>query len=155
MPIFIKFEGGSPKIRGDVKKGAHAGWLTLESAQFGVSRNIGTPGNSTERGTGAPHFSEIVGTFGMNEATNDILSASLTGEGYSLVTIDFVKDGEDTPYMQVKLKSAMVTTFSSSGGDKPMVSFALNYLGIEYGKTTPPGGKSAALMQFDLDQATA
>lgn len=38
MSIFIKFEGGKTKLRGDVKKVVHKDWVTLESAQFSAMR---------------------------------------------------------------------------------------------------------------------
>ena len=160
MPIFAKFEGGKTKIRGDVKSGKHAGWLNLESVQFSNSRTPeGHRGVGGSRDGGSLSLTELTATGTLSDGLGDLFNASLRGDTYT-VTIDFVKKGEDEPYMQVTLKGAMVSSYSMSGhgGDshsKPMVAFSLNYTSIEYKVSTPKEGKSAALMQFDVDTALA
>jgi len=151
MPVYIKFEGGKTKIRGDVKKGAHKDWLTLQSVQFGATRRFSQHGGSVERENTS--LSEVVCTALMTDGANDIFSASAQGTEFTQVTIDFCKTDEDAPYLQLKLKGVLVSSFQmSSSGDRPSVSFALNFKSIEH-KVTPAEGKSATLMQFDLDTA--
>lgn len=158
MPIFAKFEGGKTKIRGDVKSGKHAGWLNLESVQFSNSRSTMGQAYGGSRDRGAVSATELTATGSLSDGLSDLFAASIGGDTFT-VTIDFVKKGEDIPYLQVTLKGAIVSSYSVSGpsaGDaKPMVAFSLNYTSIEYKVSTPKEGKSAALMQFDVDTALA
>ena len=47
----------------------------------------------------------------------------------------------------------MISSVSVSGGERSMTSFTFNYLSTEYARNMPAEGKSAPLMQFDLDTA--
>lgn len=157
MSIYAKFEGGKTKIRSDVKTGKHAGWLSLESVQFSNSR-ASLHGGSVGTRDGAPAATEMTATGFLSDGLGDLFAASIGGDSFT-VTIDFVKKGEEEPYLQVTIKGAIVSSYSISGqgggNGKPMVAFSLNYTSIEYKVSTPKEGKSAALMQFDVDTALA
>ena len=66
MPVYLKYGD----IKGDVTEPAHAGYIELTSAQWGVGRGVSTPtGGSADRGGSAPSVSEIVVTKGSDSAS--------------------------------------------------------------------------------------
>ncbi len=89
----------------------------------------------------------------MQEAASDIFTASAQGTEFTLVTLDFAKSSEDPPYFQIKVSSAIISSVSIGGGGSSMASFTFNYKAAEYARNAPAEGKSATLMQFDLDTA--
>jgi len=135
MPIYMKYEG----IDGSVTAAGHEKWIELESAQFGVHRNITSPtGRGANREASAPSVQEIVVTKVQDCASTNLFRASLWGEGKK-VKIDFCKTDKDKvePYLQLELENTLVSSFSSSGhgGDghaRPMESLALNFTKITF-----------------------
>ncbi len=143
MPIYIKYGD----IKGDVTAEGHlgsAGWVEVNSFQFGVGRGIASPtGGGDDRESSAPSISEIVVTKDMDKSSFSWLEASLWGEGVA-VQIDFCKTDKDKleVYCTYKLSDAMVSGYSvSSGGDKPTESLSFNFTKIEY-EYTPMGKKN-------------
>lgn len=132
MPIYMNYN--SDAIKGDVTADGHAGWIELNSFQFGVGRGISSPtGGSEDRESSAPSISEITVTKDQDAATGPLVTAALQGEGVTVV-IDFVKTsaGKLDKFMTYTLTNAMISGWStSSGGDRPSESLSLNFTKFE------------------------
>jgi type VI secretion system secreted protein Hcp len=128
MPIYIQYGD----IKGDVTAEGHegsAGWVEINSFQFGVGRGIASPtGGSTDREASAPSVSEVVVTKSMDNSSYRWLEEALWGEGVK-ATIHFVKTDKDKleTYAEYILGDCMVSGYSvSSGGDRPTEMGAKN-----------------------------
>jgi type VI secretion system secreted protein Hcp len=126
------------KMKGGVTAKGHEGWIEIQSAQLGVHRHLtSATGRGTNREASVPAVSEIVITKNQDSASNDLFRDSLWGEGAD-VEIHFLNsDDPINPYLSLKLRRALVSSYSVSGagGDlrsRPMESLALNFTGIEY-----------------------
>lgn len=157
MSIYIKFEGGKPPIRGGATKGKHIGWLELDSLSVSTSRSLGVSGsNGVTRTVGSGMASEVTGGTSVAGAMRDLFDACAQGTSYTTVTIEFWKDGVDGPVLTYNLQDVFVTSVQfSSGGHVPSTMFSLSYAKVSYNIPGPPEGKSASLMQFDIDRALA
>jgi type VI protein secretion system component Hcp len=119
------------------------GVIELESAQLGVHRSMTSPaGRSTSREATAPQIQEIVVTSHLGDHSTQLFRGALEGEGKT-VEIRFVKGGK--AYLTITLYGALISSYnvSGSGGDvhgRPLESWALNFLRIEY-KTDEPAAK--------------
>ena len=140
MPIYMKYG----KIEGPVT-GKHKGWIRLDSAQIGVHRNVTTP---TERGANreanVPSISEVVVTKPQDSSSARLFNESLQGKGVK-VTIDFVEDDNEAPYMSIELENVLISSYSisGSGGDsnnRPIESLSLNFTKITF--STKPTSSS-------------
>jgi type VI secretion system secreted protein Hcp len=152
MPIYMQY--GS--IKGSVTAAGHAGWIEVNSFQWGVGRGISSPtGSSCDRDASAPSVSEIVVTKPTDIATVNILRESLGGEGQE-VTIDFSKtdQGALSVYLSYTLSNTLISGYSiSSGGDLPEESISLNFTKIQCrdllpGAANPDG--TPATVGYDL-----
>ncbi len=152
MPIFIKFEGGKPPIRGSISKGTHKGWLALDSVSISTSGKTGMMGTGR---AGRSSLSEISGVTSAPEAGSDLFTSAALGGGYSKVTIEFCKGEDGAPSLTYTLKDALVVSVSTSGGPAPATHFTLTFTELTYDWPGPSEGKSASLMQFDIDRALA
>lgn len=127
-PIYMSYQD----IEGDVTASGYEHQIELSSFQWGVGRGIST-GAAGGREVAAPKLSEITITKSLDSSSPKLLQASLNGEGKT-VTINFVKfaNGIASTYLQIKLTSTLVSSFSmSSGGDSPTESLSLNFNRIE------------------------
>ncbi|MCC6291200.1 MAG: type VI secretion system tube protein Hcp [Bryobacterales bacterium] len=155
MPVYIKFEGGTPPIRGSAIKGKDKGWLALDSVSMSVSRRgTGNGFHGVGRESATP-LSEIICTTSEQQAAADLFSAAAWGSGYARVTIEFWGREDGAPALTYKLEDVMVSSFQTGGGQPPSSQFTLNYTKIAYDMPGPKEGKSASLMQFDIDRALA
>jgi len=132
MPIYLEYDGGA--VKGDVTEEKHAGWIELNSFQWGVGRGISSPtGGAADRESSAPSVSEIVVTKATDMATIKLVNEALQGEGKD-VKIDFCKTdkGNLEAYLQYTLTNTMISGYSlSSGGDRPQESLSLNFTKVE------------------------
>jgi len=131
MPIYMNYNN----IAGDVTESTHAGWIELNSFQWGVGRGISSPtGGSADRESSAPSISEINVTKSTDVSTTKLLDEAYEGEGQT-VTIDFCKTdkGQLEKYLTLELTNCMISGFStSSGGDRPTESLSLNFTKIAF-----------------------
>jgi type VI secretion system secreted protein Hcp len=111
------------------------GTIQLHSAQIGTHRNMTTPaGRGANREASAPQVTEVVVTSDLGDHSNNLFRQALWGEGKD-VEIRFVKGGK--AYLTIKLKQALISSYNVSGhgggvDSKPMESWALNAIKIEY-----------------------
>lgn len=136
MPIYMNYNDLA--IKGDVTEEKHAGWIELNSVQWGVGRGVSSPtGASADRESSAPSVSEITVTKATDAASTKLLNEAYQGEGQKVV-IDFCKTdkGNLEVYLTLTLTNTMVSAYSlSSGGDRPSESLALNFTKIEFKNT--------------------
>ena len=136
MPIFMKYG----KINGEAKAAGHEGWIELESAQLGTSRNATATG-SVSRESRAPTLNEIVVTKKHDSSSTHLAREALHGEGVEVI-IDFMPNKARKPgeppraYLSMKLSDCMISSYSISGhggtGGGPMESISLNCTSITH-----------------------
>jgi type VI secretion system secreted protein Hcp len=128
MPIYLKYDG----INGDVNESKHKDWIEVLSCSLNVSRQITMPvGGGRTRDAQLPHVSEVMCTKTHDRSSVELFRTSLGGGSGKLVKIDFVAVGgaqQSNTYLQWELENCMISSYSvSSGGDKPVESFSLNF----------------------------
>jgi type VI protein secretion system component Hcp len=109
--------------------------IVFQSAQVGGRQNPTSSSRAGQRETGAPQVAEIVITTMLGEHSTKLFQQSLRGEPFSAEIVFVDKDGK--PYLTIKLKNAMISSYSVSGhgggeDSKPMESWTLNADKIEY-----------------------
>lgn len=132
MAIYMQLDG----VKGDVEEAGHKDWIQLNSFQWGCGRGIGSPKSSaSDRESSEASVSEITVTKVVDEASTNLLRAALWGKGKK-ATIHFTRTGDDKKqiaYIEYKLDNVLFSGYStSSGGDRPSESLALNFTGFEF-----------------------
>jgi type VI secretion system secreted protein Hcp len=152
MPIYMQIQG----IDGPVDYEGPQGWFELRSLQFGSPRaSTATPSGQDK----APRISEITATKSYDSASSALFRESLQGNPKD-VTIVFVRPGDSgspEEYLRIKLKGALIGSYSLSGGDdRPIETFSLNFEEITF-KTGSPAHASLMMRPQDWGsiQATA
>ncbi|MGA7982386.1 MAG: type VI secretion system tube protein Hcp [Chromatiaceae bacterium] len=130
--ILLNFEG---KIKGDSQQDGHTDWINLHSLQLGVGRGITTSGAGKDRDTSTPSFSEVSCTKSSDIASNDLFAQSIYGKKIcDKAEVHFIQtggEGADQVYMKYELYEPIISSYSlSSGGERPMESFAINFTKI-------------------------
>ena len=121
MPIYMQY-GPKGKIAGSVTEAGHAGWVLLNSFNWGVGRGIGSPtGASANREASAPSVSEITVSKLMDKSSFALLQEALKGTGMDCTIHFTVTDaGKMRTYAEYKLSNSLISGYSvSSGGDRP------------------------------------
>jgi type VI secretion system secreted protein Hcp len=156
MGIYMKVTGTSTPITGDATEDGHQKWVTIDSIQFGVGRNItARTGGSAVREFSAPSLSDITLTKPLDAASGGIFRESVTGNTGGTYQIDVTGTGQGSQVLlSYQLTGTMIANYHiSSGGDRPMESFSLNFTKIQV--TFSPVGGSPAVTYYDLSTAKA
>jgi len=134
MPIYMKFEG----IVGPVK-GKYAGWIELESCQFGNASR----GRPNESGSSTAKISDLSITK-LQDTTSAALFRSSTMGTRHKVTIDFV-NGDGVAYLTLELSDALIVnmSLSGSGGERAMESLTLNFTNMTFSTKPAAPAKDA------------
>ena len=131
MPSYVQYTG----VKGSVTEKSHAGWVEVNSFQFGIGRGISSPtGATANRESSAPSISEIVVTKSMDKSSYAWMQEALKGKGVDC-TIHFCSTdaGQLRTYAEYKLTNCLISGYSvSSGGDRPSESISINFTKIEY-----------------------
>ena len=134
MPIYMNWGGTKlPEITGKVTAAGHAGWIELESAQFGVTAHISN--GTTGRSDSSTRLSEIMVTKVQDLASTSLFRESLQGSGKTVV-IDFVKtdSGKPVVYRTVTLSNVLISSMTTAAAaGRTMDSLTLNFDRVEYG----------------------
>ena len=130
MPIYMKFDG----VDGDITAEGHEKWIDLLSVSWGSSRAVSTTGEVSHRTKSAVQMREVVVTKDRDSASGKLWREHLMNDSKD-VQIDWVtqSQGGSTIYQTLKLKHALVSSFSSSGhaSDKPVEQLSFNFTEIE------------------------
>ena len=133
MPIFMQMglPGESNRLKGPVEQPPHVDWFEVSSVQFGISLHAvypSAPSLAARRERTEPVFRELIIT--MPDTGPLFFKASIDGEPFKTVIIDFERDGQS--YLVLKLKDVMVSSYSlGKGGGQPMASVTLTFTDIE------------------------
>ncbi len=134
MPILLEFVEVSPKIDGESTVEGFAKHTELHSVSFSTHRLISHGrGTSTREGSTAD-FAEIQCSMLLDSTTPKLFEQAVTGNLNSKFNIKFVRTGTGQPamYFQIALQGAAIAGLGlSSGGDRPVVNFSINYDKIE------------------------
>ena len=142
--IFVKFERG-PK--GDATTDGFTDQINCDSMQFGVGRAISVGTGGVDRETSTPSFSEVTFSKSADIASTPLMAQASYGKSMGKGTVSLVNVHEGKPqlYCQLDLHDCIVSSYSaSSGGDRPVDSFSLNFTKIVY-----------MYQQFDGDKKVA
>ena len=153
MGIFEKPNVLDKSFKGEVKAKGYEGWIELESAQIGISRNMSNPtGRGSNREGTAPTVQEIVVTKNQDSVSTALFRAALDGSG-KLIVIAFVK-ADASAYLKIVLQNTLITSYSVSGHggvshDRPMESLSLNFTKVTY-ETLPQSPDTTHSQMYQL-----
>ena len=128
--MFIKFDG----IDGEAVDKGHEDWIELDSMQFGVGRTISQTGGG-DRETSNPSFSELTLTKEMDKSSPLLFFEAIAGSSLGKATLELTQTGTEgsQTYLKLELEEAIVSSYStSSEGERPAETFALNFTKIAY-----------------------
>lgn len=145
-------------INGDSTIDGHTNWISIDSAQWGVGRGIGTAGAGKDRDTSTPSFSEMTFSKPTDIASTMLFAQAAYGKkiGDKAVVhwLQTGGDGGNQLYLTLELHEPLISSYSSSsGGDRPTESFSINFtkLIFKYSQFTSGGAKTDADPKgFDL-----
>jgi len=140
--ILIKF---ATDIKGQANVDGHAGWINVNSVQFGVGRSISQQvGGSAKREASSPSVSEVTFSRMTDMASPELFFQACGGVSLGQCKIDILQvvGNEAKVFCQVLLEEAMVSSYSvTSAGDNPSESFSVNFTKISYQYDTFDGKK--------------
>ena len=119
--------------------------ILFESAQFGTGQR---PTNTTGREAqpdAKPVLSDVVITTYQGEHSTELFKTTLGGPPFAAEVVFVKPDGQ--PYLKIKLKNAMISSYSVSGhgggaDGRPMETWVLNAEKVEF--ETLSGGAAAS-----------
>jgi len=155
MGVFEKPNVLDKGFKGDVKTKGYEGWIELQSAQLGITRNITTTtGRGSNREGAAPAVQDIVVTKLQDSVSTALFREALNGTG-KLMVIAFVKD-DGTAYLKIVLQNTLISSYSVSGhgGDNhagPMESLSLTFTKVTY-ETQPKSPDTTHSQMYQLSQ---
>lgn len=138
MPLYMKIEG----VVGSVTSKDYKGWMELQSAQFGVHRNImhGT-GSAQNRESAAPSVNEIVVTKFQDVSSVSLFRLAIDGKGKKVIIAFCRSDTAQTEYLRVEMENTLISSYSTGGGDsghdRPIESLSLNFTKVEFISKNP------------------
>jgi type VI secretion system secreted protein Hcp len=161
VPIYMKFGD----ITGGVTTDGYKGWIELDSAQFGVSRNITSGARGQQREGSAPNISEIVVTKVEDQSSSELFKEAVGSRHGNKVEIKFstTSKNKTETYLTLELSDCAISSYNLSGhgGDEhshPHESLSLNFTKIVF-IPTPLDSKGNIKMgprvQYDLTQMKA
>jgi type VI secretion system secreted protein Hcp len=132
--ILLKF---ATEIKGDSVVDGHKDWITIDSVEFGVGRSISSSGNSKDRDTSNPTFSEINLSKSTDMSSSDLFMQAICGKSLGKAEIHFIQTGgtdkNDQVFLKIELEEAIISSYSAkSEGERPNESFAINFTKISY-----------------------
>src|SRR5690606_38903970 len=102
---YMKIEGGSTPIRGEVDTDGYMNYIEIESFQWGVGRAVDLPrGSSSGRETSAPNLSEINITKSVDSTSPLFFAEAVAGKSIQTVKIEFTTLPQGTDKEQTYLK---------------------------------------------------
>ncbi|MGA7983500.1 MAG: type VI secretion system tube protein Hcp [Chromatiaceae bacterium] len=130
--ILLDFGG---TIKGDSEQDGHKDWINLHSLSLGVNRAVTTSGAGKDRDTSTPSIAEVGCTKVSDISSNDLFAQSIYGKKIcDKAEVHFIQtggEGADQVYMKYELYEPIISSYSlSSGGERPMESFSINFTKI-------------------------
>ncbi len=162
MTTYMKIDG----IDGDVTAKGHENWISLNSIDFSVKRQLSTdPGRISDRESSRPSISEITINKKMDKSSPLLFGESCVGKAKPQVTIHLCQtDSNLSPYAEITLNNVIVSGYSlatASGGygeSAPQEHISLSFDKIEV-RYTPYDSQNNAQSPipagYDLKEAAA
>ncbi len=121
MRIYLKLA----TVRGDSKAKEHVGWIEVDSASFGVVKEL----PSETAGKSTPTVHEMKFTKHPDSSTPTLFRMASGQDQPQPATVDFV-DNDGDVYLRFQLSDAVISGYaiSSSSGFQSTESFDLNFL---------------------------
>lgn len=128
MTMFLQMDG----VKGNVTAEGYEGCIKVNSAHFGVSRNITMePGKMANREVSKPHVSEVSLTKEADNSVAAIFKEAVCGSDGKKAKLIFVRTGKDKveEYMVYSLENCLVSGYSISadGEEEPMENITLSF----------------------------
>lgn len=158
MSIFVNYEG----ITGESTDSGHAGWMDVETINWGVGRQI-TSNSSTagDRESSNAVISDLQIVRKMDSSTPKLFIESCCGTGKDVV-IHLTKTGTGSGadvFMEYTLKNALISAYSvdasSQETSRPTESLTITFVDVEV-KYTPfdEDGNAEAAIAVGFDTAS-
>jgi type VI secretion system secreted protein Hcp len=151
--IFMKYGGISEATGKTEGHLGSAGWMTLNSLQWGTGRSVRSSTGGNREGD-VCSVSEVVVNKAMDKASYRLFEESTHGLGQQ-ATIHFTKtdSNQQVTYMEYILDDCLITGFSThSGGDNPQETISINFAKIQFNHTeTDSKNKAAAPVKTGWD----
>ena len=152
--ILVKF---GTEIKGEAKVDGHQDWITVDSFQLGVGRQVTTTGSGSDRDTSNPSFSEATFSRGSDRASPELFMQAIAGKSLGKAEVHFLQtggvDSKGQVYLKYELEDAIVTNYSiSSGGERPSESFSLHFnkISMQYDTFTGAEKKAGTPKKWNL-----
>jgi len=123
--IYLDYEG----IKGEATAEKYKDLITVDSLDFGVSRNITSyTGTSMDREASATKMKQLTINKLQDKASTDLFREATIGKGKRAVFY-ITKQGEDIEeIMKIELKDAMISDYHiTADGDRPEEKITLSY----------------------------
>lgn len=137
MPAFIKFNGGNG-IEGEATDSGHDKWVLIQDLQSNILRTIPSGAKDQQRTKGETQLHDVTLIRQLDKSSPKLAEACANGTFYNDVQVDFCTQvkGKQEPYLSVKLKNVIVTSYNLSanhtGNPLPSESVGLGYTDIEW-----------------------
>jgi type VI secretion system secreted protein Hcp len=127
MAIFVKYGD----FKGETTAEGYKDWIECSSYQWGVGRGISSGvGGGSKREASAPSVSEMTFTKSLDSADVPLLKEAVGGKAVT-VKVELTQTdnaGSHVAFQKYVLTNALISGYSlSSGGDRPSVSFSINF----------------------------
>lgn len=134
MPIYMKVDG----IDGSTTAAAFENWITVETVQWGSSRNISTSGEVSQRTKSSLAMSEVVVGKRADKSSGPLWSEHIKGGNAEAKTVEFTwlttgNAGQLVVFQKMKLENALISSFntSSTANDRAHEMLSFNFTKIE------------------------
>ncbi len=160
MAIYMKL--GS--IEGNVTEKEWAGWIAVDSCQFGAHRHVEmTVGSQTDRSRSTPQLTEITVSKVSDMSSEGLMRAALSktaGEPCEIVFVESVGDNTVAASQVIKLENVIVSSYSQSASadGNPYENVTLSFSKIDAVFTTRDkagAGDKPKHVIYDLETGVA
>ena len=134
MSIFMAL----PNVQGSAGDAGHAGWLPIETIEWGVQRELAAPsGRRGGREASNAQFHELTLRRPSDRATPALILSACCGRGQT-VTLRLTRTGDGTgaePYAEYVLHNALVSEYTvrarSRGDARPLETLRISFTEVE------------------------
>jgi len=153
MGIYMQYPG----LKGDATEKGFKDWISLQSANFGSSRNVAAGvGSTAGREASVPSISPVTVNKQLDAASAGLFRASVTLSKGQSVQIAFTKTGsEGEAFLKYQLDDVLISAYKiSTAGDRPTEQVVISCAKFQMTvMTTDSGNNPLAPMTTGYDLA--